>query len=436
MHAYFKYLLGILFIAQSVWAESEGITRKKFSNFRSKNLCAKNLLTASASWNDLPEDNFPDEANINVTRSLACLNVTGDAAISGALTVNNGGVVTAGSNSLTVNSSCINVSGCFHVNGSPVGSGSTGPTGATGSGGAVGNTGKTGNTGQTGQTGQTGATGSAGAQGHTGATGAGSTGVTGATGATGTFGVPGNTGKTGNTGNTGLGSTGTTGATGATGPSGGNTGATGTTGAIGTTGIKGSTGATGATGSGSGSGIGVITFTSAAMFQQCDQGTFGYPIYTGVATVPGAVIPVTNLYPSTSIASNAVNISFEVPLDFNPSGKFQIDLYYIVPHQGGTGTSLNVEAAASFIVNGADYVNTVFQQTVSSGTIVVSEPAAGNLRTHRVSLCLNAASIVAGDSALISFIRIPPTTGTEYNMSVGLASATIYYNQVTPSLSC
>jgi hypothetical protein len=324
--------------------------------------------------------------------------------------------------------------------------GSTGVTGATGATGATGGTGATG-TGTTGATGATGGTGATGATGATGGTGATGTGTTGATGATGGTGATGATGATGGTGATGTGTTGATGATGGTGATGatgvgsGTTGATGATGATGSTGATGGTGATGATGTGTGSGMGVITIPSAEMFQNCDGGTIGYPIYTGDATVPGAVVPVTLLYTSTSLASNAINVSFEVPLDFDPTGPFRIDLNYIVPNQGGSaGTFIRIKAAASFIINGLAYMNAGgFQQTATTGNLAIIEPAANNLGSYITTLCLNPANvppIAAGNSALISFIRVAPTAGSEYNMSVGLASVTIYYTQITTTLTC
>jgi hypothetical protein len=425
-----RYLLVALLVAPvGIQAGSKKNAKHVGRSAKYKNLAVKNLLAANAlngsndkvAVEDFAFDSTLDDSGLTRTFGIQNLSVTGNASINGTLTVSGGIVAATGGSSLSVNGTCVNVTGCLTVNGLPVGGGGTG-SGATG---ATGKTGATGGTGATGATGATGKTGATGGTGATGATGVGS-GTTGATGATGKTGATGGTGATGATGGTGA-----TGATGQTGA--------GTTGATGKTGATGATGNTGPAGGGGGSGVGMLTFPSASMFQQCNQGTYGLPIYTSVTSVPGCVIPVTNLYPSTSAFSDAVNISFEIPLDLDAvGGIFQIDLYFIVPHQGGTGTNVNIEAAAGYAASGSDYVNTTFLQTFSSGNIAVTEPAAGNLRAFKARICMSASELQTsiGGSMLISFVRIPPTSGTDYNMPVGLASATIYYTQGAASLTC
>lgn len=96
MQKHFKYLVVILIAMATIRAESEGALYRKGCCGKFKKAIVSGLLTAGT------------------------LDVTGDATVDGILTVNDGAVITAAGNSLTVNSTCVNVSGCFNVNGSPV----------------------------------------------------------------------------------------------------------------------------------------------------------------------------------------------------------------------------------------------------------------------------------------------------------------------------
>jgi hypothetical protein len=187
MQSQFKYfLVALLAVAAGVRAESESNIDRKGCCGKFKKACVSGLLTAgtlnvcngSTLSGPVVMNAAPDTACVGCTRSnrATCLNalaltVNGATVLNGPLTENclatfNDGITVSGDvsicspdgdNCITIGDTCINVEGCFTVNGSPA-AGPTGSTGATGATGPAG-TGATGPTGNTGNTGNTGATG-------------------------------------------------------------------------------------------------------------------------------------------------------------------------------------------------------------------------------------------------------------------------------------
>ena len=299
-----------------------------------------------------------------------------------------------------------------------------------------------GDKGDPGPTGATGATG-AGVIGATGPTGpgGGATGATGPTGATGTTGATGSTGATGPTGNTGIsGATGSTGSTGATGATG--IGITGPTGATGAAGAIGATGATGATGS-----IGVTGATGPFNCGPNELFTNALMMYSLNASNPTATplavygtnfpyVPGWDFAPSGAnpYLGSAVNI--DIPFDLDNTQPVTLVVHFLVPVPGSpsTGTVAKIQARAAYASSG-QLVGVVppapgFTEIALSPDFTITEPIiVGEFREISTTISLTSA-LITGDWAFISFERIVPLVGTEYNKSIFLTSISLQYSRI------
>lgn len=164
MQSNFKYFLVMLLaVPFGIRAESEDAIDRKCCNAKYKNLCVRNLATlnslnvcnGSILNGPVVMNSAVDTTCLGCNRTIrACTNNT-ELTVNGASIFNGpissscpvsftdgidvvgGAVISDGTNSITVDGTCVNVEGCFTVNGSPAG-GATGPTGATGVTGATG----------------------------------------------------------------------------------------------------------------------------------------------------------------------------------------------------------------------------------------------------------------------------------------------------------
>jgi len=279
----------------------------------------------------------------------------------------------------------------------------------------------------TGPTGSTGATGPSG--GMTGATGA--TGPTGATGNTGATGPTGPTGTTGLNGIPGIpGPAGFTGATGPTGP----TGATGATGAS----ITGTTGATGATGTTGGCGKSQLFINA---FQMGDNNsstpdTSFRKVYS--TSAQGPVLEARALA-DTGQTDFAIGAQFAIPQDLDTSSPITLDIhFFIAVNSGSSGNVANLQVQADYEASGAEIGSsapaTGFAETLTTGNFTITEPVGStppqqNLKHTVVSVSLDGTKMVGKNWGYLSFVRIAPTSGTEYNKNIYLTVLQLNYTR-------